>query len=278
MPNTTNFNWTTPADTDLVKDGALAIRTLANGIDTSLVDLKGGTTGQVLAKATNTDLDFSWVAADDTNAIQNAIIDAKGDLIVGTAADTPARLAIGGTNGHVLMVDSAETSGMKWAAVPSGGMTLLETLTLSGASVTSSTISGAYVDLVIYVENFKPTTDDRNLQMRVNGDSNARYSSTNFNSNSSNQTFGETEWNIALSQDNAAAEGLSVVNLYRYASTGIWKMGNSLMFGNNATTNTNFDFTTYKYAYNQTGAITSLFFRASSGNMTSGTVYIYGVK
>lgn len=60
MPSTTNFNWTTPADTDLVKDGAAAIRTLGNGIDTSLVDLKGGTTGQFLSKATNTDLDFSW--------------------------------------------------------------------------------------------------------------------------------------------------------------------------------------------------------------------------
>ena len=50
MPTTTNFGWTTPADTDYVKDGALAIRTLANGIDTSLVDLKGGTTGQILSK------------------------------------------------------------------------------------------------------------------------------------------------------------------------------------------------------------------------------------
>lgn len=63
MPTTSNFGWTTPADTDLVKDGAAAIRTLGNGIDTSLVDLKGGTTGQLLSKASNTDLDFTWTAA-----------------------------------------------------------------------------------------------------------------------------------------------------------------------------------------------------------------------
>lgn len=63
MPTTTNFGWTTPADTDLVKDGALAIRTLGNGIDTSLVDLKGGTTGQFLSKASNTDMDFTWASA-----------------------------------------------------------------------------------------------------------------------------------------------------------------------------------------------------------------------
>lgn len=123
MPTTTNFGWTTPADTDLVKDGALAIRTLGNGIDTSLLDLKGGTTGQVLSKASNTDLDFTWVAQDDSNAIQNAIIDAKGDLIVGTAADTPARLAVG-TNGHVLTADSTAASGVKWAAAAAGGKVL----------------------------------------------------------------------------------------------------------------------------------------------------------
>ena len=64
MPTTTNFGWTTPADTDLVKDGAAAIRTLANGVDTSFLELKGGTSGQILAKNSNTDLDFVWVAND----------------------------------------------------------------------------------------------------------------------------------------------------------------------------------------------------------------------
>ena len=115
MPTTSNFGWTTPADTDLVKDGAAAIRTLGNGIDTSFLDLKGGTTGQVLSKASNTDLDFSWVAQYDSNAIQNAIVDAKGDLISATAADTPARLAVG-TNGQVLTADSTTATGLKWAA------------------------------------------------------------------------------------------------------------------------------------------------------------------
>jgi len=61
MPTTTtNFGWTVPADTDLVKDGAAAIRTALGGVDTSFLDLKGGTTGQVLAKASGTDLDYTW--------------------------------------------------------------------------------------------------------------------------------------------------------------------------------------------------------------------------
>lgn len=88
MPTTSNFGWTTPADTDLVKDGAAAIRTLGNGIDTSFIDLKGGTTGQILAKASNTDLDFSWIAND------------QGDI---TAVNTNSPLTGGGTTGALTL-------------------------------------------------------------------------------------------------------------------------------------------------------------------------------
>lgn len=115
MANTTNFNWETPDDTDLVKDGAAAIRTLGSAIDTSLVDLKGGTTGQVLSKATNTDMDFTWVAQDDSNAIQNAIVDAKGDIVAASAADTPARLAVG-TDNQRLVAASGEATGLKYVS------------------------------------------------------------------------------------------------------------------------------------------------------------------
>ena len=62
MATTTNYGWTTPDDTSLVKDGAAAIRTLGSSIDTSLVDLRGGTTGQVLRKQSNTQMDFEWAA------------------------------------------------------------------------------------------------------------------------------------------------------------------------------------------------------------------------
>jgi len=60
MATTTNFGWATPDDTALVKNGASAIRTLGSSIDTSLVDLKGGTTGQFLKKTSGTDMDFEW--------------------------------------------------------------------------------------------------------------------------------------------------------------------------------------------------------------------------
>jgi hypothetical protein len=119
---TPNFGWAVPTSTDLVKDGAVAIETLGDSIDASLVDLKGGTTGQVLAKASGTDMDFSWVT--DATGIPATILDAKGDLIAATAADTASRLAVG-TNGQVLTADSAETTGLKWATPASSTPTFV---------------------------------------------------------------------------------------------------------------------------------------------------------
>jgi hypothetical protein len=83
---TPNFNWPVPTSTDLVKDGATAIEALGDSIDASLVDLKGGTTGQVLSKNSNTDMDFVWVT------------DAAGD-ITGVTVTSP--ITGGGTSGTV---------------------------------------------------------------------------------------------------------------------------------------------------------------------------------
>jgi hypothetical protein len=110
---TPNFNWPVPTSTDLVKDGATAIEALGDSIDGSLVDLKGGTTGQVLSKTSGTDMDFTWVTTDDANAIQNSIVDAKGDLIAASANDTPARLAVG-NNGETLVADSSQAVGLRY--------------------------------------------------------------------------------------------------------------------------------------------------------------------
>lgn len=137
---TTNFGWDIPQSTDLVKDGATAIAALGQDIDTALVDLKGGTTGQVLAKASNTDLDYSWVAQDDSNAIQNAIVDAKGDLIAATANDTPARLAVG-ANGTILVADSTAATGLKWATT--GNFVGCRVFASSAQSVANSTDTAA---------------------------------------------------------------------------------------------------------------------------------------
>lgn len=106
MATTTNFGWETPDDTDLVKDGAAAMRTLGNSIDSSFVDLKGGTTNQILAKNSNSDLDFKWVS--DATGMTNPMT-TTGDTIYSSSGSTPARLGIG-TAGQVLAVNSGATA------------------------------------------------------------------------------------------------------------------------------------------------------------------------
>jgi hypothetical protein len=143
MATTPNFNWSTPDNTGLVKNGALDIRTLGNSIDASMAELKGGTTGQVLSKTSNTDMDFSWVAQDDSNAIQNAIVDAKGDLIAATANDTPARIAVG-ANGTMLVANSAESTGLKWTTATDQFPWQTWTPTYNGITVGNGTVVARY--------------------------------------------------------------------------------------------------------------------------------------
>ena len=118
MPTTTNFGWTTPADTDYVKDGANAIRTLANGIDTSLVDLKGGTTGQILSKNSNTDLDYTWINNDQgdiTNVGVSSPITgggSSGSVTIGIQDGTTAQ------KGAVQLTDSTSSTSTTTAATP----------------------------------------------------------------------------------------------------------------------------------------------------------------
>jgi hypothetical protein len=167
MATTTNFGWETPDDTDLVKDGALAMRTLGNAIDTSLVDLKGGTTGQNLRKNSNTDMDFVW-AGDATNTV----IDAAGDLLYGTASDTLGRLAIG-TAGQVLKVNSGATA-PEWAAASSGALTFITRQTFSGVATADidNIFSSTYETYQIVIEECFSTSDSQlNMQLRYSGPS-----------------------------------------------------------------------------------------------------------
>ena len=174
---TPNFGWTVPTSSDLVKNGATAIETLGDAIDASLVDLKGGTTGQVLTKASNTDMDFSWVA--DATGIPATIFDAKGDIIAATAADTASRLAVG-TNGQVLTADSTAATGLKWATASAGGTANWSLVNAGGTALTGaqtitvSGISGANQVMIVFV-SASCSSASSTLGIRINTDTTTKY-------------------------------------------------------------------------------------------------------
>jgi hypothetical protein len=138
MATTTNFGWETPDDTDLVKDGAAAIRTLGQSIDTSMADLEGGTTGQVLSKASNTDMDFVWIEQDDTTLAFNAQTGTSYTLV---AADLGKMVTLSNASSITLTVPpSVFTTGntINIQQIGAGQVTLAQ-----GAGVTiTSTGSG----------------------------------------------------------------------------------------------------------------------------------------
>jgi hypothetical protein len=184
MATTTNYGWSTPDDTALVKDGAAAIRTLGSSVDattkalnpsTTLGDIEYrsatantntrlpiGTTGQVLT--VNGSGVPAWGAVDPL-----LILDAKGDLITATAADTPARLAVG-TNDQVLTADSTTATGLKWASPASGGMVLLGSGTLSGTAVTLSSIPQTYENLIVFMRD-AVNLSQNTVSLQLNGSS-----------------------------------------------------------------------------------------------------------
>lgn len=221
------FGWEEPDDTDLVKDGAAAIRTLGNAIDTSMGDLLGGTTGQVLSKASNTNMDFTWVAQDDSNAIQNAIVDAKGDLIAATAADTPARLAVG-TNGQVLTADSTAATGLKWATAGGGGKLLqLVSATFNTETDISST---TYTDSGL-TATITPTSATSKIYVQVSAPFFKNATSANngvkfriMRGASAVATWGETSLATQTAINNSALFGINYIDSPATTSATTYKL------------------------------------------------------
>jgi len=276
---TSNYGWQMPTATDLVTDLPADFEVFGQAVDTALMDLKGGTTGQVLKKNTNADMDFVWGA--DAAGMTNPMT-TTGDIIYSSSGSTPARLGIG-SSGQVLNVAAGIPA---WTTVSSGSMTLLSTTTLSGASTTISSIPTTYKDLKLVCNSWGPSTNAKELKMRFNGDTASNYvvayvfeefgvGATPASSES--QTY--LGFAYATRASNTVTNNNFVIDLFDYASTTTaYRLGsyvsNYLRSSNGAQTMT-FGQTMYK---NTGTAITSIeLFPETTSNQT-GTVLLYGVN
>jgi hypothetical protein len=217
---TTPFSWQMPTATDLVTDLPADFEVFGQAVATSMADLLGGTSGQILAKNSNTDMDFVWVANDQgditgvtagngisvtdptgpvpTVAINTAVtadlttaqtltnktltspvlttpsisnINAKADLLVGTADNTLGILSVG-TNGQVLTADSTVSpTGLKWAAASSGSIVLLNRTTFSAVSSQSinSVFSSTYTNYQVIINGYSSALADMKFNYRLSG-------------------------------------------------------------------------------------------------------------
>jgi|688.fasta_scaffold192137_2 hypothetical protein len=244
MATTTNYSWDTPDDTDLVKDGAAAIRTLGSSVDTTVKNLNPETTLGDLAYRSST-------------------------------ANVKTRLGLG-TAGQVLQVNSGATA-PEWATPSPGGLTLLSTTTLSGASTSITSISQSYTNLHIIATNVYVGVANT-MYCRFNADDTA----ANYNTSAINNNNGSLSGQVDVNNGFIGTAGDQTTNLKLTS----WQMQiPRYSFTENHRIYTNFrgDVGTQRMcvsmmAYSSTTAISQLKFAVDGTTFTAGTVYVYGEK
>lgn len=195
---TSNFGWQMPEPTDLVTNLPADFEVFGQAVDTDFVDLLGGTTGQVLSKTSNTDLDFTWAAptAGDITGVtagtgisgggtsgavtvtndMATTITAAGDIVVGTGSGTYDNLPIGTTD-QILTADTTVSPyKVKWAApAAGGGLTLISETVASSLSSLSFTSLGSYKQLLLMYFGILSSDNTSVFSIRFNNSSSTIY-------------------------------------------------------------------------------------------------------
>lgn len=249
MPTTSNFGWNTPADTDLVKDGAAAIRTLGSSIDTTTKNLNPQTTTGAIA-------------------YRSATSNVNTSLPIGTA-------------GQVLQVNSGATA-PEWATFAAGGMTSIASGSLTGSSVSITSIPGTYKELLLVLNSVSNTNANYGVSLQHNSITSATYGVAGFYGDSTNgaalsNNQGATNFDLVIGQG-GAEENVNMgwtIRYSNYANTSDWKRISfegsyethsanlkRSIFGNGLQTTTN--------------AITSI--QINSNSFDGGTYILYGVN
>jgi hypothetical protein len=200
---------------------------------------------------------------------------AKGDLVVGSATNDAAVLGVG-SNDQVLTADSSTATGVKWATPSSGGMTLISTTSLSGASVTLSSIPSTYTNLQLIIQGVTAATANGKLIISPNAVTNIAFSSGLSNISTQQRQVGDyISYPSGNNSDRTNSENSSTLDIMRYASADAQK--SYLFFGGGKFDDFRVGHIQYGHI-NTSSAISSLVISYSGGNLSSGTAYLYGVK
>ena len=114
--------------------------------------------------------DIANLLGSSSPIVDKTIIDAKGDLLIGSADNTVTKVS-SGNNGHVLTADSAATNGIKWAALPSSDLALIDTATVSAsASLNMNNVfSATYQNYLVVFRLLGTGAVNCTLRLRASG-------------------------------------------------------------------------------------------------------------
>jgi hypothetical protein len=242
MATTTNYAWETPDDTDLVKDGASAIRTLGSSIDTTTKALNPSTT--------------------------------LGDIEFRSAtANTNTRLGIG-TSGQYLTVSGGVPA---WGDVSAGGMTLISTTSLSGTTTTISSIPQTYNSLFLIVSGVTTSAGNDEAFTCSPNNVNNLVDQTGVAAGSLSAFAGsQIQLSAGASTQRTNANNVWTLQIDNYTSTTRFKPFN--LYGVSNADASSRTYVIQGGAYRSNTAITSLVFNYAASTMNGGTVLLYGVK